>query len=99
MERFAPGKTRSADFGTAGRGMQCFSFGLRRNEFQNLARRMEGFTIRRMKRSAPFVLLATVVLVVLTPLLAATAAPAAAKDGDRSPVAPIATAISTVTGI
>ena len=60
---------------------------------------MEGFTIRRMKRSAPFVLLATVLLVVLTPLLAATAAAPAAKDGDRSPAAPIATAISTVTGI
>src|SRR5688572_557338 len=51
-----------------------------------------------MKRYAPFVLLATLVLVVLTPLLAATAAADASK-GDRSPVAPIATAISTVTGI
>src|SRR5688572_17834836 len=51
-----------------------------------------------MKRYAPFVLLATLVLVVLTPLLAATAA-ASAPSGDRSPAAPIATAISTVTGI
>ena len=51
-----------------------------------------------MKRYAPFVLLATVLLVVLTPLLAATAAPPSAGS-DRSPVAPIATAISTVTGI
>jgi hypothetical protein len=52
-----------------------------------------------MKRSAPFLLLATVVLVVLTPLLAATATPPAPKASDRSPAAPIATAISTVTGI
>ena len=51
-----------------------------------------------MKRYAPFVLLATVVLVVITPLLAATAA-APASASDRSPAAPIATAISTVTGI
>jgi hypothetical protein len=51
-----------------------------------------------MKRYAPFVLLATVVLVVITPLLAATAT-APASGGDRSPAAPIATAISTVTGI
>jgi hypothetical protein len=52
-----------------------------------------------MKRYAPFVLLATVVLVVLTPLLAATAATPAAAGDNRSPVAPIATAISTITGI
>src|SRR5687767_6562071 len=51
-----------------------------------------------MKRYAPFVLLATVLLVVLTPLLAATVAPPPAGS-DRSPAAPIATAISTVTGI
>ena len=64
----------------------------------DVARGTEGFTIVTMKRYAPFVLLATVLLVVLTPLLAATAAPPPA-GGDRSPVAPIATAISTVTGI
>ena len=52
-----------------------------------------------MKRSAPFLLLATVVLVVLTPLLAATATPPVPKESDRSPAAPSATAISTVTGI
>ena len=51
-----------------------------------------------MKRFAPFVLLATVLLVVITPLLAATAA-SSAPASDRSPAAPIATAISTVTGI
>ncbi|MGH7946029.1 MAG: hypothetical protein ACREF9_13610, partial [Opitutaceae bacterium] len=51
-----------------------------------------------MKRYAPFVLLATGVLVVIAPLLAATAA-APAPGSDRSPIAPIATAISTVTGI
>jgi hypothetical protein len=70
------------------------------NGFQNLARNAEGFTVAAMKRYAPFVLIATVVLVVLTPLLAATAAATtSSKSGDRSPAAPIATAISTVTGI
>jgi hypothetical protein len=54
---------------------------------------------RGMKRYAPFVLLATVLLVVLTPLLAATAASSTPASNDRSPAAPIATAISTITGI
>lgn len=53
-----------------------------------------------MKRFAPYVLLATVMLVVVAPFaLAATAAGAPPKAGDRSPAAPIASAISTVTGI
>jgi hypothetical protein len=53
-----------------------------------------------MKRFAPFVLLATILLVVIAPLaLAATAATPPATGSDRSPVAPVATAISTITGI
>src|SRR5690349_11492621 len=53
-----------------------------------------------MKRFAPYVLLLTVMLVVIAPFaLAATDAGAAAKAGDKSPAAPIASAISTVTGI
>ena len=53
-----------------------------------------------MKRFAPLVLLVTVLLVVVSPFaLAAAAASAPAKNNDRSPAAPIATAISTITGI
>jgi hypothetical protein len=53
-----------------------------------------------MKRFAPLVLLATLLLVVIAPFaLAATAATPPPKGGDHSPAAPIATAISTVTGI
>jgi len=53
-----------------------------------------------MKRYAPLVLLATVLLVVIAPFaIAATSAPASPRASDRSPAAPIATAISTVTGI
>jgi hypothetical protein len=53
-----------------------------------------------MKRYAPILLLATVLLVEIVPLvMAATAATPPPKGSDRSPAAPIATAISTVTGI
>lgn len=55
-----------------------------------------------MKRSAPLVLFVTVLLVIIAPLaLAASAStpPAAASQKDSSPAAPIASAISTVTGI
>jgi len=53
-----------------------------------------------MKRLAPWTLLLATVLVIVVPLAlaAATAAPAPAKS-DKSPVAPIASALSTVTGI
>lgn len=53
-----------------------------------------------MKRLAPLVLLLSLTLVILVPLaMAASASAPAAKSGDRSPAAPIATALSTVTGI
>jgi hypothetical protein len=53
-----------------------------------------------MKRCAPIVLLLTVLLVVIAPFaIAATAGGAPQKTGDKSPAAPIASAISTVTGI
>ncbi|MDP3068935.1 MAG: hypothetical protein Q8N18_01545 [Opitutaceae bacterium] len=56
-----------------------------------------------MKRFAPLVLLASLALVIFSPLAmaaATAAAPApAAKAPDKSPAGPIATAISTVTGI
>jgi hypothetical protein len=58
-----------------------------------------------MKRFAPLLLIATLLLVMIVPFaLAATAATPAPSapphaSGDRSPVAPIATAISTITGI
>lgn len=53
-----------------------------------------------IKRFAPWTLLLVTALVVVVPLaLAATAAPPAAAKNDRSPAAPIATALSTVTGI
>jgi hypothetical protein len=51
-----------------------------------------------MKRSAPLVVLLVVLSVLAVPLWAATNA-ASAPAGDRSPAAPYATAISTVTGI
>lgn len=53
-----------------------------------------------MKRAAPFMLLVVLALVVAVPLAlaAVSSAPASAKS-DRSPAAPIATALSTVTGI
>lgn len=54
-----------------------------------------------MKRLAPWTLLVVTLLVIVVPFaLAATAAPAPAPaKGDRSPAAPIATAVSTITGI
>jgi hypothetical protein len=56
--------------------------------------------MRAMKRFTPYVLLVTVVLVIIAPFaLAATNAGAVAKAGDKSPAAPIASAISTITGI
>jgi MFS family permease len=53
-----------------------------------------------MKRLAPWTLLLVTLLVIVVPfaLAAATTAPAAPK-GDRSPAAPIASAVSTITGI
>ncbi len=53
-----------------------------------------------MKRSAaPLVLIASLILVVIAPFAFAATAGAPAKGGDHSPSAPIASAISTVTGI
>ncbi len=52
-----------------------------------------------MKRFAPVVLLLSLALVVLVPFALAAATPAAAAKSDRSPAAPIATALSTITGI
>ncbi len=53
-----------------------------------------------MKRLAPWTLLLVTLLVIAVPLvLAAAATTAAPSRADRSPVAPIATAISTITGI
>lgn len=52
-----------------------------------------------MKRLSPYLLLALSLTLVLAPFaFAATAAPAAASS-DRSPVGPLATAVTTVTGI
>ncbi len=51
-----------------------------------------------MKRSAPLVVLLVVLAVLAVPLWAATSSPAG-SSGDRSPAAPYASAISTVTGI
>ncbi len=54
-----------------------------------------------MKRLAPWTLLCVTLLVIVVPfaLAAATATPAPAKSSDRSPAAPIASLISTMTGI
>lgn len=54
-----------------------------------------------MKRLAPWTLLLVPLLVVIVPfaLAAATAQPAGATRGDRYPGAPVASAISTITGI
>lgn len=53
-----------------------------------------------MKRFAPWTLLFVTLLVIAVPwALAAVAAPAPAAKTDRSPAAPIASAVSTVTGI
>jgi hypothetical protein len=51
-----------------------------------------------MKRFAPFVFLAVTLAAILTPFALAASA-ASRSPGDRSPGAPVATAISTVTGI
>lgn len=69
-------------------------------------------TIPAMKRLAPFVLLASVLWMIAAPLALAATAPAPApspasaptpapapKPSDKSPAAPIASAISTITGI
>ena len=54
-----------------------------------------------MKRFAPWTLLLVTVLVIVVPFAfaAATAQPAGATRSDRSPGAPIATALSTITGV
>lgn len=54
-----------------------------------------------MKRFAPWTLLVVTLLVIVVPfaVAAATAQPAGAYRGDRSPGAPIATALSTITGV
>jgi hypothetical protein len=52
-----------------------------------------------MKRLAPLFLLATALSLVFAPFAFAATAAGAAPRGDRSPAAPIATAVSTVTGI
>lgn len=54
-----------------------------------------------MKRFAPWTLLAVTLFVIVVPLAVAAAAaqPVAAARQDRSPAAPIATALSTITGI
>ena len=53
-----------------------------------------------MKRFAPWVLLVTIMLVVVAPFaLAAATATGSAAAADKSPAAPIASAISTITGI
>jgi hypothetical protein len=53
-----------------------------------------------MNRIAPWTLLLVTLLVIVVPFaLAATASTPAAAGSDRSPAAPIATAVSTVTGI
>lgn len=52
-----------------------------------------------MKRLAPLAALVALLAVITVPLWAASLAPAAAPASDRSPAAPIAGAISTVTGI
>lgn len=57
--------------------------------------------VRGMKRVAPWTMLAVLVLVIVAPLAfaAATAQPAGATRSDKSPGAPIATALSTITGV
>lgn len=53
-----------------------------------------------MRRLAPWTLLLVTALVIIVPFALAAVAPApAARKTDRSPAAPIATALSTVTGI
>ena len=52
-----------------------------------------------MKRLAPLLLLVVTLSVILTPLLAATAAPATKPAAGRSPALALAGTISTVTGI
>src|SRR5207248_2537925 len=52
-----------------------------------------------MKRCAPLVLLASLALVIFVPFALAAATKSPAPRADRSPGAPVATAISTVTGI
>lgn len=52
-----------------------------------------------MKRLAPLVLCAVLIAAMVTPLLAASAAPAKNSGGDHSPSSALATSISTVTGI
>jgi len=68
---------------------------------QKIARVKEETSMPRMKRFAPIVLLLSLLMVVVPfALAAATApAPAAPPKSDGSPAAPIAAAISTVTGI
>lgn len=52
-----------------------------------------------MKRLAPLFLLVVTLSVILTPLRAATAAPAAKAPADHSPAAALAGTVSTVTGL
>jgi hypothetical protein len=54
-----------------------------------------------MKRFAPWTLLVVTLLVIIVPfaMAAATAQPAGATRGDRSPGAPLASALSTITGV
>jgi hypothetical protein len=66
---------------------------------QKVARCGEHFTISAMKRYAPLVLIVTLLLVVVSPFALAAANSSPAPRSDKSPAAPIATAISTVTGI
>src|SRR5688572_15116966 len=66
----------------------------------DFARGRERFRMPGMKRYAPAVLLASLLLVIVAPFAFAAAAPAApAASQDSSPAAPFATAISTITGI
>ena len=55
--------------------------------------------MKAVTRFAPWLLLASLVLVVVVPFAFAAATKTPASRGDRSPGAPVASAISTVTGI
>jgi hypothetical protein len=59
----------------------------------------EDFSLAAMKRYAPFALLASLILVVIAPFAFAATVGTPNSSRDRSPAAPIASAISTVTGI
>jgi hypothetical protein len=64
-----------------------------------VARDTEYFTINGMKRCTLLVAIVTLLLVMVSPFAFAAASASSAPRSDKSPAAPIASAISTVTGM